>query len=178
MGSAMYEEKSVRENQKMIYYEFMKGGKTPMVPTTADKVADYIICYFQKKGEEITHLKLQKLVYYSQAWFLALHNKRLFNDRFEAWIHGPVVRSLYHRFKDYSWKPIVEEVDCPIFSNEIDDHIKEVLDAYGELTAEDLEYIVHRETPWLKARGDLHPLEPSTALIDEKEMKSFYKKLQ
>jgi uncharacterized phage-associated protein len=149
-----------------------------MAPTTASDVANYIICYFQAKGEEITHLKLQKLVYYTQAWFLALNNKKLFNDRFEAWIHGPVVRSLYSKFKDYSWKPILEKVDCPAFPENIDSHVKEVLDAYGELTAEDLEYIVHRETPWLKARGDLHPLEPSTTFIDEKEMKSFYKRLK
>lgn len=149
-----------------------------MVPTTANDVANYIICHFQNKGEEITHLKLQKLVYYVQAWFLALYNKRLFADRFEAWIHGPVVRSLYHIFKDHSWKPITDKVDCPVFPANVNNHIKEVLDAYGELTAEDLEYIVHREKPWLKARGDLHPLEPSTALIDEKEMKSFYKKLK
>ncbi len=148
-----------------------------MLPVTAEIIADYILCYFRDKGDPISHLKLQKLVFYVQAWYLALYEEPLFADRFEGWIHGPVVRRLYTKFKDFSWKPISDIPECPNLPDEIKAHIHEVLGVYGDFTAEDLEYMVHRERPWILARGDLHPLEPSNALIDENEMLNFYQEM-
>jgi uncharacterized phage-associated protein len=153
------------------------GIITDYLPITADVIADFIICRYRDKGEFISHLKLQRLVYYVQAWYLALYEQPLFVGPFEAWIHGPVVRSLYSRFKDFSWQPITEAVECPSLPNEVEDHVLEVLKIYGDFTAEDLEYMVHRESPWILARGDSHPLEPSTALIDEAEMMKFYQEM-
>lgn len=145
---------------------------------TAEMVADYLLCVFHAKGDPLTHLKLQKLVYYVQAWYLALYEEPLFNDRFEAWIHGPVVRVLYDKFKDYSWLPIdYVPATCPDLSEDIVQHIDEVLAVYGDYTAEYLECLVHREHPWIVSRGDLHPLDPSNALIDEKEMMEFYQEM-
>ena len=52
-----------------------------------------VALYFIKKGVDeknpITNKKLQKLVYYSQAWSLVLNNEKLFNEKIEAWVHGP-----------------------------------------------------------------------------------------
>jgi uncharacterized phage-associated protein len=46
--------------------------------------------------ESMSHKKLQKLCYYSQAWYCALYNGTpLFEDEVQAWIHGPVIASLY-----------------------------------------------------------------------------------
>lgn len=73
-----------------------------MVRSTVYKsreIADYIILYFQEHGEPLTNLKLQKLLYYAKGWYLALYDKPLFNDKIEAWVHGPVVPSIYHAFK-------------------------------------------------------------------------------
>jgi len=146
-------------------------------PMSAEIIADYILCHFRDKGEPISHLKLQKLLFYVQAWHLALYDEPLFGDHFEAWIHGPVVRRLYTKFKDFSWKPITDISECPDLPDEVKDHIQEVLDVYGDFSAEDLEYMVHRERPWILARGDLHPLEPCTTLIDESEMTKFYQEM-
>jgi len=52
-----------------------------------------------KSGDDITHFKLQKLLYYAQAWHLAMHNEALFSDHFEGWVHGPVCREIYERFR-------------------------------------------------------------------------------
>ncbi len=144
---------------------------------TAETIADYILCRLRDKGEPISHLKLQKLLFYVQAWHLALYEEPLFADRFEAWIHGPVVRKLYTKFKDFSWKPITDISECPDVPSDVKDHIHEVLNVYGDFSAEDLEYMVHRERPWIVARGDLHPLEPSTTPIDENEMMTFYQQM-
>lgn len=56
---------------------------------------------FQTEADMITHLKLQKLVYYAQGLYLAYFNKPLFTQSVEAWRHGPVVNDLYHIFKPY-----------------------------------------------------------------------------
>ena len=57
-------------------------------------------------GEGITNLKLQKLVYYVQGFFCALHDRPIFENNIEAWTHGPVVPDLYHHFKENGSAPI------------------------------------------------------------------------
>ena len=54
------------------------------------------------------NLKLQKLVYYAQAWHLALRDVPLFEEDFEAWVHGPVIPALYQEYKKFGWRPILE----------------------------------------------------------------------
>ena len=50
----------------------------------------------------MTPLKLQKMVFYADAWFMALNDgEELIADRFEAWVHEPVARDLYIRFANY-----------------------------------------------------------------------------
>src|SRR5258708_4115865 len=70
-------------------------------------------------GDSITHLKLQKLVYYAQAWSLALRNKPLFDEDFVAWTHGPVVKSVWRRFKGYGLDAIpAGSTKCSFASDE------------------------------------------------------------
>ena len=71
---------------------------------TAIDVARYIVTFFQEAGDPVSNLKLQKLLYYVQGWSLALDNKPAFQDRLEAWVHGPVQSSVYGTFKSYRWK--------------------------------------------------------------------------
>jgi uncharacterized phage-associated protein len=125
----------------------------------------------------VDHLKLQKLVYYVQAWHLALYGEPLFRREIQAWIHGPVEPRLYARFKEWRWKPIVlEDLKCPDLPGDVRDHIDEVLEVYADYSGEELESIVHQEEPWLRARRGLPPLEPSNNVIDEKDMEVFYLK--
>jgi uncharacterized phage-associated protein len=144
-------------------------------PVTVNDVADFILCRFRDKGEPVDHLKLQKLVYYVQAWHLALFGEPLFNGEIQAWIHGPVQPQLYSRFKEWRWRPIVlEGLRHPDLPKEVSDHIDEVLSIYCGFSGEELESIVHQEEPWLKARAGLPPLEPSNSVIDEKEMEGLF----
>lgn len=50
--------------------------------------------------EGISPLKMQKLLYYAQGIHLALNNSTLFNEKIEAWQHGPVVSSVYQEYKN------------------------------------------------------------------------------
>ncbi len=58
-----------------------------------------VATYILKKTRPCTHMKLQKLLYYAQAWSLVWDEKQLFGDRIEAWANGPVVPRLFQQLK-------------------------------------------------------------------------------
>lgn len=145
-----------------------------MAVVTRDQVADFFINFTHEVGDPITNLRLQKLVYYAQAWYLAIYGERLIDDQFEAWVHGPVCPALYRRFRDYRWNPITEEVPAPVLPPKVSEHLEEIMDVYGSYSAWDLERLTHAERPWLSARGDLAPDEPAAEAISEDEMREFY----
>jgi len=58
--------------------------------------------YILGKCGDMSHLKLQKLLYYIQAWHLAIFGKSVIDDDFKAWVHGPVCVSVWHAVKKYS----------------------------------------------------------------------------
>lgn len=146
-------------------------------PTTASAVADFILWFFHENAKPITHLKLQKLVYYAQAWYLALYEEPLFVEPLEAWVHGPVEPGLYRRFKKWYWEPIEEHPPCPDLPDEVKRHIIAVLKVYGDYPPERLEYNVHREVPWIKARNGLTPFEPCHAVISNDDMMDFFQEM-
>ena len=125
----------------------------------------------------LTPLKLQKLVYYAQAWHVALKGKPLFEDKIEAWIHGPVVRAVYTRFKKYSWKPIDCELKDPSLPARVEKFLQEVFSVYGSYSAWDLERMTHQEDPWINARKGLGIDQDGTKEISLGDMKKFYGKL-
>jgi uncharacterized phage-associated protein len=144
----------------------------PIVST--NKVADWFIRFAHEVGDPITNLKLQKLVYYAQAWHLALNGTRLMPAQFQAWVHGPVCHPLYQRFRKYAWNPISEDVEEPGLPTEVESHLREIMEVYGGFTAWDLERLTHAEEPWRKARGGIAPDAPSTSVIADEEMRRFY----
>ena len=68
-------------------------------PYNAMDVANYIVWYAKKAGNPVTHLKLQKLLYYVVASYLQKYGKPLINEDVVKWQYGPVVKSVYHQFK-------------------------------------------------------------------------------
>lgn len=149
-----------------------------MAVTTARKVANYLIWFAGEYGDSLTNLKLQKLVYYAQAWFLAIHNEPLFRERLEAWAHGPVQPQLYRDFKQFGWNPISANVKRPTFNDSrVQPHLDEIMDVYGDLTGHHLERLVHQEAPWKSARGNIPPDAASTSVIPHEAMRDFYRKM-
>jgi uncharacterized phage-associated protein len=118
-------------------------------------VARYIL---HSIGEEISTMKLQKLCYYCQAWYLAWHGKPLFPQEFEAWVNGPVCRELFNAHK--GWFGIRKEhipssfCACPELPVEISTHIDKVLEGYGLYNGAQLSEISHREDPWKRTKRD------------------------
>jgi len=143
----------------------------------AQKVAKYILYLANNNKKEVTNKKLQKLVYYSQAWSLAINNKKLFNEEIEAWVHGPAIRSLYTEYKHFGFNPIEEKIkisDITLTKKE-KDLINQVWNVYGKFDAGYLEMLTHSEKPWQEARRGLEGYENSDAEISTDTMKKFYK---
>ena len=107
------------------------------------QIAKWFINHVDREaGDDITHLKLQKLLYYSQAWHLANYNESLFEEDMQAWTHGPVVPSVWQEYKDYEWQslpPHNEEIQI----EGIEDYLNTVYESYGKFTAKKLEKMTH-----------------------------------
>lgn len=137
-------------------------------------VAKYFLNRSGQTGELLTNLKLQKLVFYAQAWHLAVLGRELFPDHFEAWVHGPVCPNLYHHYKSLGYNPIPCVDDCPCFPEDTADLLEQVVELYLGESAYTLERMTHGEVPWINARGDLPPDAPSNNIITKDSMKNYY----
>jgi len=142
---------------------------------TAEIVADAIIDLCNEHGDLITNLKLQKLLYYAQAWYLALYDTALFPDRFEAWVHGPIQPGVFAKFFRFSHRPIEQDASNWGVPKRVAKHIVDVLEAYGATTAFDLERLSCQEQPWIIARQGKAIDEPSTTVITTDAMRDFYR---
>ena len=125
----------------------------------------------------ITTMKLQKLVYYCQAYHLATTQTPLFAARIEAWPHGPVVPSLFARHRRMF---MIGTEDLSGYrsgrrlSRREDASIRKVAETLGRYTGEQLIELTHSEDPWRDARIGLHPSERSNNEISVSNMRSYY----
>lgn len=138
-------------------------------------IANYFIWLASKTDLEINVYKLQKLIYYAQAWHLVVYDTPLFDEDFQAWIHGPVIPDLLEKYQcQFNWEPIVEKIEKPKLPEQIGEFIEEVAEAYFEYDDETLERMICSEKPWLEARGDLPRDESCHAIISQESMKKYY----
>ena len=132
--------------------------------------------YVVKKSGPITTMKLQKLVYYCQAWSLAWDDIPLFEEEFQAWANGPVCQELFnlHRglfvvnednfreYTDYKFSPQqIETMDA-------------VLKYYGDKQPQWLSELTHRELPWRESRAGLPAGVSSHSIISKESMRQYY----
>jgi len=129
----------------------------------AEKIANYFILKGLLDEKPVTHLKLQKLVYFAHGWHLAMYNTPLIDEEVQAWKYGPVILSLYHKLKHYGKTPInmtipetPKETGLSSQPNgELGEDMRKFLDfiwrVYGRHTAVDLATLAHvSDSPWAK----------------------------
>lgn len=126
--------------------------------------------------ESMTHKKLQKMCYYAFAWYFALNHGRLFTNNFQAWVHGPVDPGLYSTFRGFGWQSLPQPAEHDIDDPDIISFLELVYESYGEFSGNELEYMTHKEDPWLNARQGLPPYQSSNNPIDEEVMGTYYLK--
>jgi uncharacterized phage-associated protein len=138
--------------------------------TTADDVARYIL-----DRRAMTAMKMQKLVYYSQAWHLARTGAPLFEEPIEAWVNGPVVRELYDQHRGHFSLSAWPSGDPDALSADQRGIVEEILGTYGERSATWLSQLTHSEEPWRRAREGLPDTARSSAAIDPTVMEPYYR---
>lgn len=104
------------------------------------------------QGEIISNLKLQKLLYYMQGFFIAVFDRRLFDNEIEAWQYGPVVREMYDHFKEFGSGAITLRGDVEIsdLNEEESQLFEDVMEEFGQYSAIKLMNMTHNEWPWKK----------------------------
>lgn len=145
------------------------------MPYNVNDIANKIILRTDvEKGDIISNLKLQKLLYYMQGYHLAFFNEVLFQEDLEAWMYGPVVPEVYHRFKENKSFGLVldpDEYHEVELKQEEEDLFNQVMHEYGKFSAIKLMEMTHNELPWKEA------FEKSDKKISTQKMKSFFKTL-
>lgn len=161
------------------------------------ELAKYVGLSVLSKGENISPLKLQKLLYYIQAWYMVLttnENNTLFVESPEAWVNGPVYPNVFYAYKSKVGN-MCEHLHACDFGCEDDDIldtisnlartlplskeqielIDSVITLYGTKSQNQLIFMTHSEKPWSEARGNLLPYEKSNNKISLHTMYTYYK---
>lgn len=145
-------------------------------------IAKYFIIQAYEDGidAEMTNMKVQKLLYYSQCLYLALYDEPLFEDEIQAWRYGPVCPPVYKFYQEFEAKqlPIPEKKIVEELSQETQQLLEETWEYFGRYHAYYLSNMTHLEFPWKKARKGLPSQASSTEPILIKDMKALgYQKL-
>jgi len=144
--------------------------------STVFDVAKYIL----HQIGELTTMKLQKLVYYCQAWSLVWDDgEPLFSDRIEAWANGPVIPTLYnvHKGRYCVNEHFFHQGNIDNLSSEQKETIEKVVDFYGKRSPQWLSDLTHNEEPWRIARKGIPEGERGSSEITLESMAEYYERL-
>jgi uncharacterized phage-associated protein len=143
----------------------MPAPTTPSLgaPAAAASVARYLVllAHAEEDGpaqepDFLTHMRLQKLLYFVQGWALGMTGAPMFNDRIEAWRFGPVVPNVYQVFKKYGAGPISEkEGNFEGLTDKQKAFIRRCWETYKQYGPISLVELSHKEKPWKTARGNV-----------------------
>jgi uncharacterized phage-associated protein len=141
---------------------------------TAHDVAAYIL----RKHGRMSAMKLEKLVYYCQAWSLVWDDIALFTERIEAWANGPVVPDLFEKHRGMFDVADWLSGDPDALDQDGRETVDAVLDYYAPHSAQWLSDVTHAEPPWRLARIGLSDGERGNNEITLESMAEYYGSLE
>jgi uncharacterized phage-associated protein len=135
--------------------------------------------YITERTGAVSAMKLQKLMYYAQAWSLVWEEEPLFSSDFQAWANGPVLPALYacHRGMFKVDSSLFADADSSSLTDAERGNVDKVLAFYGDKTAQWLSNLTHQENPWLEARDGLPAGASSEAIIPQASIHEYYSSL-
>lgn len=151
-----------------------KKTKQKGIPYSAIEVAKYLIYLASRKTKEgfrggVTNLKLQKLLYFAQVYYLVKFDKPVFREEIQAWELGPVIPEVYQACKKSGEGKMIKEKDNADIKEEDKEILRKVWNKFGIYTASKLVDIIHSHKPWKRADKNEE--------ITHKQMKDYYKPL-
>ncbi|MGE0083714.1 MAG: Panacea domain-containing protein [Desulfococcaceae bacterium] len=167
---------SKSEDDKSQAYSFADTGSYSYNEDEMISVFD-VSAYIVKRLGKMTTMKLQKLVYYCQAWSLVWDEKPLFKEQIEAWANGPVVRELFAFHRGMFQISSVPIGNPDLLNGEQKETIESVIGYYGNKPSQWLIDLTHMEEPWKKARAGLPISVRSNRIISLEDMAEYYSSL-
>ena len=142
----------------------------------ARSVANQIIERAHQSQRAITHLEVQKLLYFCHAWMLGLYQEPLIEQPIEAWQYGPVVPDVYNSLRRHGGEPItrlIPGVAKDEYSEIEADIIDQVFQKYGGLTVGQLIAATHATgAPWAQTWDKYGP--SGHAVIPDPIIEDYY----
>lgn len=167
-----------------------------MQKVSIQDMAKYTVLRLIQNGVTISPLKLQKVLYYMQAWHMVYFERdnTLFDDVPEAWVNGPVYREIYNTYRSIglydqialkdvdSCNETLEEDTRKLhdklrLDKEQEDFVESVLKHYGTMSHDKLVFLTHSQLPWNEARRGLKAFEYTNQKISLDTMFKFYSEL-
>lgn len=171
-NDAIREEKSFEKAQNKVNSEFQK------MEQESSKIFSVINWFLAQSSEElaITHLALEKLIYFVQSWSVALNGEWMFEDDCQAWAHGAVYPEVYEVFKGFGYRPL-PKVNSEIILNDNDIEILNIVKTYyyDIYNARTLERICHLEEPYKEARKGYLDGQVCQEIINKEQIKNYYR---
>lgn len=133
-----------------------------------------VAAYILSKQSPLTTWKLQKLVYYAQAWSTVWDDDVLFPERIEAWANGPVCPALYQTHKGLFKIASMPQGNPKALTKTQRETVDGIIDYYGKKTSHYLSELTHAERPWKEAREGLSPGERGSEVITPAAMSEYY----
>lgn len=171
----------IYKNYRDIYHRILRMMKMIPQKVESTELANYILAVVGP----MNHLKLQKLIYYLEAYHLAYFDQSLINDEFEAWLHGPVSRQIWDYYKQianiYDVISVAGNIETvkksfeQRITDDQKDFINDVLNEYGGESAYNLECMTHKELPWIEARKGYAFDDKCEVIIKKETMQNYYK---
>lgn len=148
-----------------------------------DELASYIIMKCNKDNKDISNKKLQKMVFYCQAYHIARYKEKLIDNEFEAWVHGAVLPVLYNDYSCYGYRNIniYNEEEYNNSRNNLGEYLSDfldrIIDKFSSLSANEIEDLNHNELPWQEARTGYAANENCNEVISEECIYNYYSQL-
>lgn len=141
------------------------------MPSVFD-VARYVL----NNAGPMATMKLQKLVYYCQAWSLAWDGLPLFEEDFQAWANGPVCPELFETYRGNFWLAdnFYDNYNQHCFTDTEKETMNAVLDGYADKEPQWLSELTHKERPWRETRRGIKPGEFCNKKISKDLMQEYY----
>lgn len=167
------------DNEKIIYIYKNNNSMT----YRSQEIASFFLSKYNPKKYDITPMKLIKLVYIAHGWYLGMKGETLIDENPEAWKYGPVISSLYRRYKSFGNNVITVSEDekklCSNISEEDSKFLERIFEVYGGFSGIELSAKTHKyDTPWSKVWNDIKDKDYMFSVqIPENDIKEYYKKM-
>lgn len=152
------------------------GHVTQPLGHDARRVAEYVLWLASESGKRLDPMQVLKLVYIAHGWMLGLRDSPLINESAEAWTYGPVVPSVYQKYKKFrsGYVTDVPETEPSGFTEGERTLMRQVWDRYSGFTGLQLSELTHKPgTPWAITRQVVG----AGAVIPNDLIQSHYKQL-